>query len=345
MGHIFKRGKTWWIAYGSRASGIRRESAETASEEQARTLLRLREGDSARGVSIPDNRLRLLTVRDILVEFIDHQRIMGAKSVEHVRRYYVENTLIPAFGNVEVRALTTSMVQQWILSRQASGYTNSSINKCLACLNRALVLAHRSRRIVERPFIPLLKPNPPREGFYTDDEWRTLKAHFTGNREHAWPVMETLRLTGARVSEVLRLEWRNVDLKEGWIRLEGGTTKNGEGRTLPILAALHPVLASLWEQRLQQQSILPWVFTHNGRPIKSIRTAFESARAEAGLPEKKLHDCRRTFRRVLALASIPDKVGQKLMGHKDQKTYQAYFPVIDSDKAKAAAALDKVVSQ
>ena len=38
-------------------------------------------------------------------------------------------------------------------------------------------------------------------------------------------------ITGWRIpSEVLPLEWRNVDLEAGEVRLDAHTTKNGEGR-------------------------------------------------------------------------------------------------------------------
>jgi integrase len=272
-----------------------------------------------------------------------------AKSVEHVRRYYVENTLIPAMGQVEIRSLTTEMVENWVVERQEMKYSNSAINKCLACLNRALVLAERNKRIQYRPYIPLLTPDPPREGFYSDEEWKKLTESLQRNRRaHAWAVLETARLTGCRISELIGkhgLEWRNVNLEEGSIRLENGTTKNGEGRTLPILPALYPVLSSLQEQRFQQQSITPWVFTYRGRPLSSVRSAFQSARRECGLPQRKIHDFRRTFRRYLELAGVTPKVGQTWMGHRDLKTYQAYLSVIGSDLASAAENIQKVVAR
>lgn len=346
MGFTYKRGNIWWIAYGKGCT--RRESAETTKEEEANALLKLREGDAVRGTPLPDPRGKRLTVSGLLESFVQHQRMIGSKSIEHVKRFYIDNELIPVFGRVEVRALTTEMVQSYILTQQEAGYSNSSINKVLACLNRALVLAERNRRIQHRPYIPLLPPAPPREGFYTDEEWQQLRAAMQHPaRVHAWPVLQTARLTGCRISELIGdhgLEWRNVNLKEGWIRLEGGTTKNGDGRTIPILPALQPVLSALWDERLQQQSITPWVFTWRGKPIASIRSAFESARAEAGLPHRKIHDTRRTFRRYLALAGVPDKVGQSIMGHKDLRVYQAYFPVVDQDKQQAADKLQKVVS-
>ena len=56
-------------------------------------------------------------------------------------------------------------------------------------------------------------------------------------------MAEFAYLTGWRVqSEVLPLEWRNVDLKAGIVTLDPGTTKNGEGRTIYLTAALRTLL-------------------------------------------------------------------------------------------------------
>jgi len=45
------------------------------------------------------------------------------------------------------------------------------------------------------------------------------------------PVVTFADVTGWRInSEVLPLQWRQVDLKAGEVRLDPGTTKNLEGR-------------------------------------------------------------------------------------------------------------------
>lgn len=47
-------------------------------------------------------------------------------------------------------------------------------------------------------------------------------------------VVAFVYLTGWRVpSEVLQLEWRQVDLDAGTVRLDAHTTKNDSGRVLP----------------------------------------------------------------------------------------------------------------
>ncbi len=39
---------------------------------------------------------------------------------------------------------------------------------------------------------------------------------------------------GSRRGEMLKLKWKNVDLQRGTIFFPGKTTKNGEGRIVPI---------------------------------------------------------------------------------------------------------------
>ena len=61
-------------------------------------------------------------------------------------------------------------------------------------------------------------------------------------------------ITGWRVaSEVLPLEWRQVDLKADSVRLDVGTTKNGDARVFYLSAALRRVLETRDAERLRLQ--------------------------------------------------------------------------------------------
>ena len=56
------------------------------------------------------------------------------------------------------------------------------------------------------------------------------------------PVAGFAYITGWRMpSEVLPLEWRNVDFAAGEVRLDANTTKKGDGRIFPLTDDL-PVL-------------------------------------------------------------------------------------------------------
>src|SRR6267378_2849685 len=114
------------------------------------------------------------------------------------------------------------------------------------------------------PYIEMLKENNTRRGFFERDQFEAagdVRLH------HGLATQE---------SEILSLQWRQVDDKAGTVRLEPGTTKNREGRTFPMTPELR---ATLEAQRaatdaLQRKtgSIIPWVFhrTKRGRPLKGL---------------------------------------------------------------------------
>jgi integrase len=72
------------------------------------------------------------------------------------------------------------------------------------------------------------------------------------------PVVTFAYITGWRTkAEVLPIEWRQVDLKAGEIRLEPGTTKNKAGRTFPFTTALRALLEAQHceHERLKKQGV------------------------------------------------------------------------------------------
>ena len=100
-------------------------------------------------------------------------------------------------------------------------------------------------------------------------------------------MAEFAYLTGWRVhSEVLPLEWRNVDLKAGIVTLDPGTTKNGEGRTIYLTTALRTLLEAqekASEALKATNLICPFVFHRHGQRIKDFYRAWRTAH-QGGMP-------------------------------------------------------------
>jgi integrase len=98
---------------------------------------------------------------------------------------------------------------------------------------------------------------------------------------------------------LLPRKWKQVDLGEQTIRLEPGTTENGEGREFPYGDFPMPKEA-IDKQRerkaaLEKASILcPHVFNRGGQPMGDFRGAWERACSKAGVPGRIPHDFRRT---------------------------------------------------
>ena len=100
-------------------------------------------------------------------------------------------------------------------------------------------------------------------------------------------------------------------------------------------------------ENLQRQLkiVCPRVFHRAGRPIKSFRVAFRTACAEAGCPNRVLHDFRRTAVRNLVRAGIPERVAMQMMGHKTRSVFERYNIVSAGDLREAAKRLDAVAGR
>jgi integrase len=154
-------------------------------------------------------------------------------------------------------------------------------------------------------------------------------------------------LTGWRIrSEVLPLQWRQVDFQAGTVRLEPGTTKNKDGRTFFLTPEMRTCLEAqrAATEALQRRTgcIIPWVFHRDRTPMKSFWKAWKTACKAAGAPGRIPHDFRRTAVRNLERAGVPRSVAMKMVGHKTEAIYRRYAIVSDADLQEAAKKLAAV---
>ena len=112
------------------------------------------------------------------------------------------------------------------------------------------------------------------------------------------------------------------------IRLDPDRSKTKTGRLLPMSQPLKEVLKRrIAERRLDK----PLVFHRDGEPLIDWRKAWEAACKAAGLPGKRLHDCRRTAARNLIRSGTPERVAMQLTGHKTRSVFDRYNIVSESD--------------
>src|SRR5688572_11192036 len=83
--------------------------------------------------------------------------------------------------------------------------------------------------------------------------------------------------TGCRRGELLKLQWRHVDLSRGRINLPADLKKREEGRTVIISARLRPVLEMVRTSPLTGKDHEPTAFVFGnaaGRAIASPKKAW-----------------------------------------------------------------------
>jgi integrase len=198
-----------------------------------------------------------------------------------------------------------------------------------AVLNHAAKRGLCARRVIERP------PQPKgRVRWLTFEEAERL---LDACAEHLRPLVMFLLGTGARLSEALYLDWREVDLAQAHVTfLE---TKNGEARGVPLHARLANALRAL---RHRNGSVFR---TGAGRPYAEkesgggqIKTAFRGASRRAGITDFTPHDCRHTWATWHYAANRDLIALMKLGGWKSERMVLRYAHVNVSQLAPSIKA-------
>ena len=130
--------------------------------------------------------------------------------------------------------------------RRTHEAANGMINRELAVLGRMLRLAYENGKLVRMPVIRKLSEASPRQGFFEREQFEAVRRRLAPDLQVAVTIAQTF---GWRMqSEVLSLERRQVDLEAGALRLDPGTTKNGEGRTVYLTPELKGLLGAQLER-------------------------------------------------------------------------------------------------
>lgn len=331
FGGVYLRGRTWWLHYSHRGQ-VFRESSQSESKGVATDLLRTRLAELVAGRSPA---LARETTFEQLAEMLTQDyAINGRKSARDLT--YRMKPLRGHFGKLLASEISHERMVRYILARKGDGAAPATIQHELACLSKMLTLAVRNQRLAAKPAIPTIQLRNARTGFFEPDEVERLVGCLP---EPIAAVVRFAYLTGWRRSEILGLEWRCVDAS--CVRLEPGTTKNGDGRVFPLTEPLRAVLAARRDHTTLLERgtsrIVPLVFTwEDGRPIRSFRDAWLSAVARAGLPGRIFHDLRRSAVRHLVRSGVSETVAMKLSGHKTRAIFDRYNIVSAADLTEAA---------
>ncbi len=231
--------------------------------------------------------------------------------------------------------ITTDRIVAYVKHRQGEGARPATTRNEMAALKRAFNLALRAGLLSYKPSFPTIAVHNARRGFFEEAEFRSVVERLpAGVRELA----EFLYLTGWRKSEALALEWSQVDMHTGVLRIED--SKNREPRTLPfralpeLVALLEHLRASADALERDGNKAVPRVFHRGGRPIRDFRGAWRKACEAAGVPNRIPHDFRRTAVRNMERAGVSRSVAMQVTGHKTESIYRRYAITSEADIAE-----------
>lgn len=264
-GTIRLRGKRYCCSYWIRGRQYTR-SFYTLNEAETfliKETLRKRQGNFS-----PPN-IRIGSLLDMVLSDMS----INKRRNTHTEKRRIDNFLRPFFGRVRVRDFRIIDYQSYIEERRKDA-SDSTINRELALLRRSFHLALKDGLIDRQIHITMLKERPERKQPFTEAEYATFRKHLPDDVRRA--VDFDYEVGWRMYSELLPLQWNQINFNEESVTLPPYTTKDQRPRKLFFTERMRELLQSQRQfiDSLQKKlrRIIPFVFTDvEGNPFFNVR--------------------------------------------------------------------------
>ena len=273
-------------------------SADEARRRAARIVNRIKAGEDPIPEPLPARLAGGPTVAGLAARYMEkHVAVRCKESTAEGIRGLLGKYIVPEFGKLPLLAVERERVAAFHV--QLSGVPYAA-NRAVALMSHMYAMAADWEMVPDgtNPCRSVRKyPARGRERFLTDTEFRRLgevlgEAPTEGGVSvHAVAAIRLLMLTGCRKNEMLSLQWTDIDLEAGELRLR-------ESKTGPRVVPLSPPAAKVLAE-LPRVPGNPWVIpgqkpdTH----MTNLDDPWRIVRERAGIENVRIHDCRHSASR------------------------------------------------
>ncbi|HEP1541287.1 TPA: tyrosine-type recombinase/integrase [Streptococcus pyogenes] len=295
------------------------------------------------------------------------------QSMEGIVRLHI----LPAFGDCKLSKLTTPVIQQ-----QVNKWANNANKGIKGAYANYSFLNNINRRILQYGVtMQVIEHNPARDVIIPRKQNnKEHKVKFFSNQElkqflnylddldlssyenfFDYVLYKTLLATGCRIGEVLALEWSDIDLKKGTIKVSKTLNRYQETNTPKSKAGLRDIeidraTVLLLKQYKNRQQVLSWDL---GRSETIVFTPFTTKYAyacllrkrlqkhfkAAGVPDISFHGFRHTHATIMLYAGIEAKDLQYRLGHSNiSMTLNTYVHATKEGAKKAVSIFETAIS-
>jgi len=231
--------------------------------------------------------------------------------------------LLRVLGSRPLASLSLDDVQAYVTQRLAEEAAHETVRKELCVLRRALDLAQRRGIAGPDPqaAIPRFRAKyVPRKTWLSPQHFHQLLSELPDDR--ALFVLVAV-YTGARLSELQRMSWSDVDFTASQVHIRGTKTQQSD-RFVP----LHPRLSqALLKHRQRGRLLAEW---------PNVRRDLAVACKRVGAPVVTPNDLRRTFASWLVQAGETSYVVAQLLGHSSSAMVERVYGRLSGQTLRTA---------
>ncbi|MGE0190289.1 MAG: tyrosine-type recombinase/integrase [Steroidobacteraceae bacterium] len=293
----------------------------TARKQTKELKARISLGADPRGVA--NARKAVIT----LVEFFDDHYLPYVKPRK--RSWYKDEEVFnlrlrKSFGNKRLNQLTRAEVQSTHTGWKAEGFAAATCNHPVKLLRHALNLAVEWGMLDQNPIarFTLFPEHNQVENILKDDQLKCLvEVLQTDPNRPICLIALFLLSTGARLNEVLKAKWKQIDkANTAWV-IPAENSKSKRVRSVPLNPS---ALAVLDQLKTEDDYEHLFINTRTQLPYANIHKVWERLRKTAGVPHLRLHDLRHGFASFLINSNRTLYEVQHILGHSDPSVTQRY---------------------
>ncbi|MEX2268514.1 MAG: site-specific integrase [Acidimicrobiia bacterium] len=311
------------------------------------------------------------SVATLLERWFDHAAPDWSPRTVVQHRHVIDHHLRPRFGAIALDRLGASDIDAfyaWLRRSQGASrraLAPATIRRIHAVLRSALAQGVKWGWIMSNPADRATAPRvvPPNIAPPELQDLRRVLALIEDRDPDLFVYLRLAIVTGARRSQLLGVQWRDVDLRDGVIVFRWGVVDGPDGIVLKstkshrayqillddasaaLLDAHHDCVIALAKTAGVTLDAAAFIFSREpdgSRPLRpdSVSHRWIRLRRELGLPNVRLHDLRHFAATSLLGAGVPVNIVAGRLGHaRAATTLNVYAHFTESGDRSAADAL------
>ena len=263
---------------------------------------------------------------DMIEYFIDAKRVQGLSEQSLHRYRQVLHRLLDRV-KVQTKRITVHHLRKYLADRKEGGAQASTLEGERQVFSSYFNWLQRESLIEKNPIANLgaIKCEKKVKKTYTDSDIENMRRCCKNKRDRA--MLEVMRSTGCRISELVGLTRENVNINELQCTVHGKGNKNR-------IAYLDQVAGMCLKQYLNtRKDDRPELFLgQKGKWTQAgVRYMLNQIQKKTGIDRIHPHKFRRTLATELARRGMPIQEVARVLGHEKIDTTMGYVNLNDAD--------------